>query len=157
MGYKCPACARHHDVATSSRPRSSAGPLGRLARRANDAGRGSAARSTTTPVTLATGARATLVAVGAALLGGLLLAPVLEGGFFFLLSAGAVGWGVARAVYWATTGADSPYIRATALTAAGFSVALALIAVGQGPVPAGLLLLAYPAAVYGGWVVVRSR
>jgi hypothetical protein len=91
------------------------------------------------------------------MLGGLLLSPVLQGGLFFLLSSGVIGWAVARAVYWGSTEVDSPFIRAIAMTFAGFTVAVALVVANLGTTPAGILFLAYPAAVYGGWVVVRGR
>ncbi|MFU8839537.1 MAG: hypothetical protein ACNA8R_02315 [Nitriliruptoraceae bacterium] len=158
MGYKCPACARHLDATTSTRPRSGGGALERLVGRAN------ASRRPSTPsgaagdrLPLAIGLRATLVGFAAVVGGGLVLAPVLQGGFLFLLSSGAIGWAVARAVYWGSTEVDSPYLRAIAMTFAGFSVAVALAVAGIGTAPAGLLFLAYPAAVYGGWIVVRGR
>jgi len=103
------------------------------------------------------GARATVVGIAAAVLGGLILAPVLRGGFLFLLSAGAIGWGVARAVYWGSEERDSAYVRAIAMTFAGFTVAIALAFAGFGTAPGGVIFLAYPAAVYGGWIVVRGR
>jgi hypothetical protein len=68
-----------------------------------------------------------------------------------------IGWGVARAVFWATQERSSPYLRAIALTAAGFSVAVGLVTAGVNAAPAGLGFLAYPAAMYGGWIVVRQR
>lgn len=95
--------------------------------------------------------------LAASALGGLLLGPILFGGTLFLLSAGVIGWLVARAVYWATAERSSPYVRAVALTLAGFTVAIGLVTSGAGTAPAGLLFLAYPAAVYGGWIVVRQR
>jgi hypothetical protein len=104
-----------------------------------------------------TGARGTVAGVLAAVLGGLLLGPILTGGTFFLISSGVIGWGVARAVYWATQERSSPYLRAIALTAAGFSVAVGLVTAGANAAPAGLGFLAYPAAMYGGWIVVRQR
>jgi hypothetical protein len=64
---------------------------------------------------------------------------------------------VARAVFWATQERSSPYLRAIALTAAGFSVAIGLVTAGANAAPAGLGFLAYPAAMYGGWIVVRQR
>jgi hypothetical protein len=103
------------------------------------------------------GARALVVGGAAAMLGGLVLAPVLQGGFLFLLSSGAVGWGVARAVYWGSQERDAPFIRAVAMTLAGFTVAIALAVAGFSTAPSGLTFLAYPAAVYGGWIVVRGR
>jgi hypothetical protein len=101
--------------------------------------------------------RALAVGTAAAVLGGMVLAPVLQGGFLFLLSSGAVGWGVARAVYWGSQERDAPFVRAVALTLAGFTVAIALAVAGFSTAPPGLTFLAYPAAVYGGWIVVRGR
>jgi hypothetical protein len=101
--------------------------------------------------------RGTAVGLLAAALGGLLLSPILLGGAFLLISSGAVGWLVARAVYWGTGERNSPYVRAMALTLSGFTVAIALVTAGASTAPAGLLFLAYPAAVYGGWIVVRRR
>ena len=95
--------------------------------------------------------------MAAAVLGGLILAPVLQRGFLLLVSAGAIGWGVARAVYWGSEERDSPYVRAIALTFAGFTVAIGLAFAGFGSAPGGIIFLAYPAAVYGGWIVVRAR
>jgi hypothetical protein len=158
VGYKCPACARHLDATTSTRAATGGGALERLAGRAN-ATRGPVPgdRAAGERLPLAIGLRATLVGFAAVVAGGLVLAPVLQGGFLFLLSSGAIGWAVARAVYWGSAEVDSPYIRAIAMTFAGFSVAVALAVAGIGTAPAGLLFLAYPAAVYGGWVVLRGR
>jgi len=105
----------------------------------------------------AVGVKATAAGIGAAMLGGLLLGPILVGGAFFLLSAGVIGWGVARLVLLAGEGHSSPYLRALAMTASGFAVAIGLAVAGAGALPSGLLALAYPAAVYGGWIVVRQR
>lgn len=157
VGYKCPACARHLDATTSARPTASSSLVERLAGRANAAPRRSSPPAAGASLPAGTGARATLVGLVAAVVGGVLLSPVLQGGFLFLLSSGAIGWGVARVVYWASAEVDAPYVRAIALTFAGFAVAIALVVAGRGPAPAGVLLLAYPAAVYGGWVVVRGR
>ena len=106
---------------------------------------------------VAVAVKATAIGLAAAALGGLVLGPILLGGAFFLISAGVVGWGVARAVYWATAEVSTPFIRALALTAAGFSVAVAM---GIANSPGGMreiAFLAYPAAMYGGWIVVRQR
>jgi hypothetical protein len=105
----------------------------------------------------AIGAKATVVGLVAAAAGGLVLSPILTQGTFFLLSSGVVGWLVARAVFWAVDDRTSAYLRAIALTCAGFTVAVGLVVGGLASAPAGLLLLAYPAAVYGGWIVVRRR
>lgn len=158
VGFKCPACARHLDVTTSTRPRSGGGVSDRLVGRMNGPDRH---RTSAPPagerLPTGTGLRAALVGFAAALVGGVLLAPVLQGGLFFLLSSGVIGWGVARAVYWGSTEIDSPFVRGAAVTFAGLAVAVALLVAGLGTAPAGILLLAYPAALYGGWVVVRGR
>jgi hypothetical protein len=103
--------------------------------------------------------RATVVGLVAAVVGGAVLGPVLQGGAFFLLSSGFIGWAVARAVYWATDERNSPYIRAIAMTLSGFAVAVALgiASTWIGGRGGEIVFLAYPAAVYGGWIVVRQR
>ncbi len=145
VGYKCPDCARQLEGTTSRRSGRASTPF------APSAGRGSGTSS------LAAAVRATLVGLAAAAVGGAVLAPVLRGGFLLLISSGAIGFAVARAAYWGGGEQDSPYLRAMAMTCAGFSVAIALAWAGMSAVPSGLTLLAYPAAVYGGWIVVRSR
>lgn len=160
MGYKCPACARQSDAATSQRVRRASGPMERLSGSVNRRARGSAGGDGTASdgrVGASVAARALAVGGAAAVVGGLLLAPVLQGGFLFLLSSGAVGWGVARAVYWGSEERDAPFVRAAAMTLAGFTVAIALAVAGFSTAPPGLIFLAYPAAVYGGWIVVRGR
>ena len=165
VGYKCPSCARHLDGTTSPREGASTGPLERFSAAVNRrAGSGSSGPSASSPARDADGrlapavaVRASLVGLAATVLGGLVLSPVLQAGAFFLLSAGAIGWGVARAVYWGGREQDSPFLRAVAMTLAGFSVAIALAVAGLTTAPAGLIFLAYPAAVYGGWIVVRGR
>ena len=159
MGYKCPPCARHLDGTTSRRSGQGAGALERFGagvnRRAGGGGAGGAPSGDRLAATV--GARAVAVGMAAAVAGGLVLAIVLQGGFLFLISSGAIGWGVARAVYWGSEERDSPFIRAVAMTLAGFTVAIALAVAGFSTAPAGLVFLAYPAAVYGGWIVVRGR
>ncbi len=165
VGYKCPACARHLDGTTELRGSAraaSGGALERFSAGVNRrAGRGSeggsAAGGGSGRLAVRVGARATVVGIAATVLGGLVLAPVLQGGFFFLLSAGAIGWGVARAVYWGSQERNSPYVRAIAMTLAGFTVAIGMAFAGLGTAPGGIVFLAYPAAVYGGWLVVRAR
>lgn len=160
MGYKCPACARQNDVTTTRRVRRASGPLERFSGSVNRRARGSVdseGAASDRRVGASVAARALAIGGAAAVLGGLLLAPVLQGGFLFLLSSGAVGWGVARAVYWGSGERDAPFVRAVAMTLAGFSVAIALAVAGFSTAPPGLVVLAYPAAVYGGWIVVRGR
>jgi hypothetical protein len=159
VGYRCPECVRAErgDAADASSP----SVLGRWFGATGPAagGRSTSARPPATGPKLPTavGARGTAAGLVAALLGGLLLGPILTGGTFLLISAGVIGWGVARAVYWATDDRSSPYLRAIALTAAGFSVAVGLVSAGATAAPPGLAFLAYPAAMYGGWIVVRQR
>ncbi len=167
MGYKCPDCARHLDGTVGRRQAAGAGGgaferLSASVNRRASGGSGSAGPSSGDQgsggrLAPHVGVRATVVGVAAAVLGGLILAPVLQGGFLLLISAGAIGWGVARAVYWASEERDSPYVRAIALTFAGFTVAIGLAFAGIGTAPGGIIFLAYPAAVYGGWIVVRAR
>ena len=165
VGYKCPDCARHLDGTIGPRQKTGSGSSAvferfsaSLNRRAEGGSKGPVRDgSSDGRLALHVGARATVVGVAAAVLGGLVLAPVLQGGFLFLLSAGAIGWGVARAVYWGSEERDSPYVRAIALTFAGFTVAIGLAFAGFATAPGGIIFLAYPAAVYGGWIVVRAR
>ncbi len=153
VGFKCPDCAAHADATTSGRGAARSAPSLRLG------GQRSAARTTSSGdgVGAGVGVRAGVVGLAAAFVGGVVLWPVLHGGMFFLLSSGVVGWGVARAVYWATEDRNSPGVRATALALAGFSVAIAMALAGLGAASGGIAFLAYPAAIYGGWIVVRQR
>jgi hypothetical protein len=166
VGYRCPDCVRA-DHAGAEGSEAAAGGLGRWFGSLGGSGvfsRSSGGRSAPkrTPasggrVPTATAVRGTVTGLAAALLGGLLLGPILTGGTFLLISAGVIGWGVARAVFWATDDVSSPYLRAIAMTAAGFAVAIGLVTAGAGAAPPGLAFLAYPAAMYGGWIVVRQR
>jgi hypothetical protein len=155
VGYKCPDCAAHGAGVGAAPRRRPGGWIGGTGEGGRRAGAGPQASGDRLPTVL--GARATVVGVAAATLGGLVLAPVLSQGTFFLLSSGVIGWLVARAVFWVTDDRSSPYLRAIALTLAGFTVAIGLVFAGAATAPAGLLFLAYPAAVYGGWIVVRQR
>lgn len=128
VGYRCPACSTPEGDARRE--------PGRL------------------PVAAAI--RSSVVALAAAIAGGLVLALVLIGGFLFLVCSGAIGWAVARAARWAAEERSTPYVRAMALTAAAFAVAVGGAFAGVGTVPTGLTLLAYPAALYGGWIAVRG-
>jgi hypothetical protein len=158
VGYTCPDCAQADRGGAERAATSGAGGgLGRLF-----GGLGTSSGSSSPPdaagrLPTTTGARGTVAGLLAAVVGGLLLGPILTGGTFFLISSGVIGWGVARAVFWATQERSSPYLRAIALTAAGFSVAVGLVTAGVNAAPAGLGFLAYPAAMYGGWIVVRQR
>lgn len=153
VGFKCPDCAAHADATTSGRTGSGSAPALRLGGQRS----GPRTSSTGDGVGAGVGARAGLIGVAAAFMGGVILWPVLHGGMFFLLSSGVVGWGVARAVYWATEERNSPAIRIAALAMAGLSVAIAMALAGLDAASGGLAFLAYPAAVYGGWIVVRQR
>lgn len=141
VGYHCPDCAaaRHGGQPARRRPvrRGGTGRDGRL------------------PAAVAV--RATAIGAAACVGAGLVLSPILAQGTLFLLSAGVLGWLVARSVFWAADERTSPYLRAIALTLAGFAVAIGMAVAGVGPAPPGILLLAYPAAMYGGWIVVRQR
>jgi len=160
VGYKCPACARQRDATTSRRVGPASGAMERLSGSMNRRVRGRAGDDRAASgdrLGVSVGVRAVVIGGAAAVLGGLVLSPVLQGGFLFLLSSGAVGWAVARAVYWGSRERDAPFVRAVALTLAGFTVAIALAVAGLSTAPPGLVFLAYPAAVYGGWIVVRGR
>jgi hypothetical protein len=160
VGFKCPACAAHLEATTSPRRPDT----GRLAGLRSGSRSGPVVRPPdggvpTGRLPLALGVRATGIGLFAALVGGGVLSPVLQGGAFFLLTSGLIGWAVARAVFWASAERSSPYLRAIALTLAGFSVAVALGIATSWTAGNGteILLLAYPAALYGGWIVVRNR
>lgn len=146
VGYHCPDCAQaRNDRAQAAGARIAAARGGRVA---TDNGGHLGALLT---------ARVLVAGLFAAGLGGLLLGPVLARGAFFLLSSGAIGWVVARAVLWAADETVTPFVRAVALTLAGFTVAVGFATASGSTASAGLTLLAYPAAVWGGWLVVRSR
>lgn len=132
VGYQCPSCAGQEE------------PAGGTAHRQ--------------PGARWLVVRAALVGGVAAVAAGLLLGPVLAQGTFFLLSSGALGWLVARAVYWAADEASLAPLRAVAMTAAGLMVVVGL-ASGADPVEgtSSLAVLALPAALYGGWICVRAR
>lgn len=151
IGYHCPDCAdkRERDAEDTGRRIAGSGKTGAAVAASSVRGGG----------TLPGGvvARSTSVGIAAAVAGGLVLAPVFIGGMFFLLSAGVIGWLVARAVYWASDEQSTPYVRAIAITMAGFAVAIGSATAGVGPIPAGAAALAYPAALWGGWLVVRQR
>jgi hypothetical protein len=156
VGYRCPACVQ------AERGGDGAAEEGVLARWFGGWSLPGGARrrpsgSSAGPLPRAVGVRGTLAGLVAAVLGGLVLGPILTGGTLLLISAGVVGWGVARAVFWATDERSSPYLRAVALTAAGFSVAVGMAVAGGNVVADGFVFLAYPAAMYGGWITVRSR
>ena len=161
MGYKCPDCARQSE-GVQPRVSSSSSPFSRLlegfssGRDEPEPERESAPAGPGLPTTVA--ARGTVVGLAAAVAAGLLIGPVLAQGAFFLISAGVLGWVVARSVYWATEEQNSPYVRSLAM-----SVAFLMVLVGHTTASTGpdavreLAYLAYPAALYGGWIVVRQR
>jgi hypothetical protein len=161
VGYRCPDCVRADHGSSDATKTQGAGVgrwLGGLGGGLGGGGGSSPAPARSGErLPTATAVRGTAAGLVAAALGGLLLGPILTGGTFLLISAGVIGWGVARAVFWATEERSSPYLRAIALTAAGFSLAIGLVTAGAGAAPAGLAFLAYPAAMYGGWIVVRQR
>lgn len=163
MGYKCPDCARQDAATTQPRDGGGASPLQRLLEQRRGAGSddeppapSSTASGTGLPWSV--GARATAVGLAVATGGGLLIGPVLSQGAFFLISAGVLGWLTARAVYWATEEANSPFVRALALSVAFLMVLVGHVSASGGPdTIRELAFLAYPAALYGGWIVVRQR
>jgi hypothetical protein len=174
IGYQCPDCAR---PAAGGAPSPTAAQRPSTTRRgggfhpfggARTGARGTGGgRQGTRPggghdgdrLPFAIGARASVVGLAAAAVGGLVLGPVLSQGMLFLLSSGVIGWLVARAVFWAAEERSSPFLRAMALTCAGFAVAVGLVvaSASAAAAPAGAQLLAYPAAIYGGWILVRQR
>ena len=109
-------------------------------------------------LTMPLAARATVVGATAAVAAGLLIGPVLAQGAFFLISAGVLGWVVARSVYWATGERSSSFVRALAMAVAFLMVLVGHMTAASGPdTVRELALLAYPAALYGGWIVIRQR
>ena len=166
MGYKCPDCARQSE-GVQPRAGASSSPFSRLLEsfsgdrdggRERDEPKRDAAPTSGPGLPATVAARGTVVGLAAAVAAGLLIGPVLAQGAFFLISAGVLGWVVARAVYWATEEQNSPYVRALAM-----SVAFLMVLVGHTTASTGpdavreLAYLAYPAALYGGWIVVRQR
>ena len=162
MGYKCPDCARQSDGASEPRAAASASPFSRLIESFSGGRDDPEPKQEPAPsgpgVSTMVAARGTVVGLAAAVAAGLLIGPVLAQGAFFLISAGVLGWVVARSVYWATEEQNSPYVRALAM-----SVAFLMVLVGHATASTGpdtvreLAFLAYPAALYGGWIVVRQR
>ncbi len=167
IGYQCPDCARPSTGDASGPPAGQRSSTSRRGGGFNPFGgaRTGGGRQGTRPggghdgarLPTAVGTRATVVGLAAAVVGGLVLGPVLAQGALFLLSSGVVGWLVARAVFWAAEERSSAYLRALALTCAGFTVAVGLVVASTTAAPAGARLLAYPAAIYGGWICVRAR
>lgn len=154
VGYQCPDCAGQRDDA--------AAPAASRASRPRGGGVSApTARAADGRLPIALGARALAAAVVGALAGGLVLGPVLAQGLFFLLSAGFVGWAVAHGVFFGTGGVTSPFVRAAALAGGALTVAVGMASVALwDPVGSGrgdIGFLAYPAAVYGAWITVRSR
>lgn len=150
VGYQCPDCAAARGTAVPAQAPSRSRLLG-------GAGAEGDSRPPDGQLSATLGARAAVVGLVAAAVGGMLLGPVLSQGTLFLLSSGALGWVVARAVYWAADEVSTPLVRAMAITFATLTAAVGMITSGTGDAEAGLLFLAYPAAMYGGWIVVRRR
>jgi hypothetical protein len=158
VGYQCPDCASARDEAAVQASGS------RTSRSSVRRGSGITPPPTTpaegrlSPVL---GLRAMAAGAAAALVGGLLMGPVLTGGFFFLITAGAIGWGVAHGVFFGTGGVTSPFVRAAALAFGGLSVAIAMATMvfwdPGGGSRGEIAFLAYPAAMYGSWITVRNR
>lgn len=156
VGYQCPDCAgaRAEAAAGASQRRPAAS-----ARRGLNAPDVRPADGRLSPLI---GIRALSAGTVAAALGGLLLGPVLLQGFFFLITAGAIGWGVAHGVFFGTGGISSPFVRAVALACGGLAVGIGMATAplwdaGVGGGRGEIAFLAYPAALYGAWITVRSR
>lgn len=174
VGYKCPDCkaAERDDDAASTR-RAGASPFDQLGARVRGLGSGqrdtdggsqrspraagSGSQRSGSPTPTAINVRATIVGVAAAVAGGLLMAPILVGGMLFLISAGVIGWLVARSVYWASEERNSPYLRGAALSLSVFAVAIGIAQASGMSTVSEIAYLAFPAAAYGGWIVVRQR
>lgn len=170
IGYKCPDCiladtggvdpgSRHslRDARTSGGRSGASGWL-RLGQGGRQ-GAGLPARPSSPaagPLPPEVLVRSTLVGAAATAVGGLLMVPILLGGFLLLISSGVIGWGVARSVYWAAQERTSSYLRTLALVLPGAAVVVGML-VGDVPTGDGLAFLALPAAVYGGWIVTRQR
>jgi hypothetical protein len=150
VGYQCPDCAASRGAASSGDRAQPARPRGAKAR-------GSTPRPAGERLSATLAARAGAAGLVAAVLGGMLLGPILSQGTLFLISSGIVGWGVARTVFWAADEEATPFVRAAALAFAGFTAAVGLVTSGAGSADAAMLFLAYPAALYGGWIAVRRR
>jgi hypothetical protein len=156
VGYQCPDCAERRAGAAS-------GTAPRPARTRTGGGGFSAPPVTKSDgrLSLTLALRAVAAGAAAAFLGGLLLGPVLSQGFFFLITAGAIGWAVAHGVFFGTGGVTSPFVRAAALACGGLSVAIGMATITLwDPVGGGrgdIAFLAYPAALYGAWITVRNR
>lgn len=174
VGYKCPDCkaAERADDAASTR-RSGASAADQLGARLRSLGSGQRSRDGSPRSPRASGAgsdgsdgsrsptainvRATIVGGAAAFAGGLLMAPILVGGMLSLLSAGVIGWLVARSVYWASEERNSPYLRAAALSLSVLAVAIGIAQASGMATVSEIAYLALPVAAYGGWIVVRQR
>jgi hypothetical protein len=159
VGYHCPDCSASRGTPTESRTARRPTGFGRAAGAGDGQGtpRGGqqAPRGEGMPPALV--ARTVAVGVSAMVLGGLLLGPIMQQGTLFLISSGIIGWGVARATYWGANEQTTPLVRNLALAFAGATAAVGLLTAGGPSVEAGLLFLAYPAALYGGWIAVRGR
>ena len=156
VGYQCPACAGER--AESAAGASTRRPDASRRRQGFSAPPVTPADGRLSPVV---GAKALGSGIAAAAAGGLLLGPVLNQGFFFLITAGAIGWAVAHGVFFGTGGVTSPFVRAAALACGGLSVAVGMATISLwDPVGTGrgeIAYLAYPAALYGAWITVRNR
>ncbi len=151
VGYHCPDCSAERNQRAAQASERISG------RRSLWAGTQSASSGTSERLPISLAARSISVGLAASVVGGLLLGPVLVAGAFFLLSAGVIGWLVARSVFWAADERSTAFVRAVAITLAGFTVAIGFATSGATTAPAGIAFLAYPAALWGGWIVVRQR
>lgn len=155
VGYQCPDCAGQRADAAAPASSATSRPAG--------ASRVSApeVRAADGRLSVTLAARALAAAVVGALAGGMVLGPVLAQGLFFLMAAGFVGWAVAHGVFFGTGGVTSPFVRAAALAGGALTVAVGMASIALwDPVGGGrgdIGFLAYPAAVYGAWITVRSR
>lgn len=164
MGYKCPDCKAEERGEDPSRGRAAADAFQRPGSslrgwRPGGSGsggtRGASAAGDRTP--LSVNVRATVIGAIAAVAGGFLMAPILVGGLLFLISAGVIGWLVARSVYWASEERNSPYLRGAALGLSALTVIIGIAQASGMSELSEIVYLALPAGVYGGWIVVRQR
>jgi hypothetical protein len=154
VGYHCPDCASSRGQEVADRPARGRGAASGMVRADRSSASGGASGTGMSPTLVA---RTVAIGISAMVLGGFLLAPVMQQGTFFLLSAGAIGWGVARATYWGANETATSLVRSLALAFAGATAVIGMLAAGGPSAETGVLFLAYPAALYGGWIAVRNR
>lgn len=94
--------------------------------------------------------------IAAALVGGVLYAQLLAAlRFGSVILAALLGFAVGRVVRWGARGQSQQPFQGIAMGLAAFAVAVAFVAAFRTPLPlaGGLLMLAYPAAI---WLAIRG-